>query len=165
MLDGFCSSSMCYSNPSGICWSGTGSGAFTAESFQVSSLTDCNNYVDSMLYGHTRRRALQSGSGGSSGLSANSYTNRQNAWVSGAQSVLDAVMSCAGSGHRRTQDNSTGPAQGLTASQLSEILTMHLAGKNDLVIDIDTTHLLAVENATAVALPNGRRRLLDCVDS
>ena len=49
MLDGQCSRSRCQSNPAGICWGGTGSGAFSAESFSVSSRSDCENYVSSML--------------------------------------------------------------------------------------------------------------------
>ena len=88
----FCLSPL-HSNPAGICWSGTGSGAFTAESFQISSHSACQNYVSAMLEGHTRRRALgdgsieapnstrgrslQSSSGGSSGRAANVLTNRR----------------------------------------------------------------------------------------
>ena len=48
MVDGLCSTSPCQSNPSGICWGGTGSGAFSAESFSVSSRSNCEGYVSAM---------------------------------------------------------------------------------------------------------------------
>lgn len=48
MVDGQCSNSPCQSNPAGICWGGTGSGAFSAESFEVSSQSNCEGYVNAM---------------------------------------------------------------------------------------------------------------------
>jgi len=164
MLDGFCSSSRCSNNPAGICWSGTGSGAFAAESFSVSSLSDCQDYASSMLYGHTRRRALQA-SGGRSGISANSFRNRQQAWVQGAHDILRALSSCAGA-HRRTQDepNITRP---LTGGQLSAIMEMHLAGKVALDVDVETSNLFkpATHGTSQAIVQSNRRHLLDCVDS
>ena len=118
MLDGKCQRSQCESNPSGICWSGTGSGSFSAESFYIDSLSDCQNYVSAMLQGHTRRRSLQTG--GSSGMAANSLRNRNQAWLKGTKSVLQGVVSCA-TGHRRLE-RGLNASTAVTAAQAAQIM-------------------------------------------
>ena len=75
MLDGRCQSSPCSRNPRGICWGGTGSGAFTAEGFKVRSKSDCSNYVRYMLGSATHGRRLQSK--GRAGQASNSMANRK----------------------------------------------------------------------------------------
>eukprot|EP01045_Picozoa_sp_COSAG04_P017856 COSAG04_NODE_1612_length_6166_cov_1.761661_2_plen_369_part_00 len=117
MLDGHCSTSRCQQNPAGICWGGTGSGAFAAEQFSVSSRSDCQGYVDAMLQASPMggRRALADAEGNTTNTttrralqttgSADSMRNRKNAWIQGATSVLRSVVDCAG--HRRAQGDET----------------------------------------------------------
>ena len=100
MLDGQCSRSRCQQNPAGICWGGTGSGAFSAEQFEVSSQSDCTGYVSAMLQASPmggRRRSLADAEGNTTNTtarralqsrgSADNMRNRRNAWVQGASSV------------------------------------------------------------------------------
>eukprot|EP01048_Picozoa_sp_COSAG05_P019319 COSAG05_NODE_2995_length_2424_cov_4.145376_1_plen_328_part_00 len=152
MLDGMCQSSRCSSNPSGICWSGTGSGAFAAESFQIDSYSDCTDYVSAMLEGHTRRRALQSG--GSEGMAANSYQNRQTAWFKGAKSVLEGVASCATSSRRNLEKQ----AAALTGKQAAEIFDLH---RGQVRHEVDQSAVDTTDNH-AVASRRNLDEHLDC---
>ena len=130
MLDGQCSRSRCQQNPAGICWGGTGSGAFSAEQFEVSSQSDCTGYVSAMLQASPmggRRRSLADAEGNTTNTtarralqsrgSADNMRNRRNAWVQGASSVLNAVADCATSGHRRAQAQGNETQGTLTAAE------------------------------------------------
>ena len=114
----------------GRLWGGTGSGAFSAEQFEVSSQSDCTGYVSAMLQASPmggRRRSLADAEGNTTNTtarralqsrgSADNMRNRRNAWVQGASSVLNAVADCATSGHRRAQAQGNETQGTLTAAE------------------------------------------------
>ena len=146
MLDGRCQSSPCSRNPRGICWGGTGSGAFTAEGFKVRSKSDCSNYVRYMLGSATHGRRLQSK--GRAGQASNSMANRKAAWKNSAVGVMSAVLSCAVGGNRRNLLGSPNITAADLALILSEKRQDEADKKNDMMQLSDTMQLVDFKNDT-----------------